>query len=227
MGGLWEKYKELPKWAQIGIPIVLVGIVVVIWAPWKKSTTTTTSGLVMTGSSGISQSSGLSAGNASTMITSTNYITATNHVTKTSNVTKTSHMTKTSLISKILNITHTSNVTKTNYITKTSIASVPAVASKLTGGSGIQQSFGQQQLSNLSGVITPTASTGHAVARNTVIPSGVAYHMVNGKRVIIGTSGDPFSGYTSAQIQAKEHVSQAQANSRVALLQSIFPTQRG
>ena len=74
-------------------------------------------------------------------------------------------------------------------------------------------------MNNLAGVIQPTYSTGKTVSSRAVIPSGVAYHYVNGQRVIEGQSANvPVSN---------TNVSQSVANARMALLQKMFPTHRG
>ena len=33
---MFEWYKRLPVWAQIAIPLSLIGVIVIIWAPWSK-----------------------------------------------------------------------------------------------------------------------------------------------------------------------------------------------
>ena len=34
---MWDWYTRLPTWAQIAIPLGLVGVILLIWAPWKAS----------------------------------------------------------------------------------------------------------------------------------------------------------------------------------------------
>lgn len=34
---MWDWYTRLPTWAQIAIPLGLVGVIILIWAPWKTS----------------------------------------------------------------------------------------------------------------------------------------------------------------------------------------------
>ena len=41
---MWEWYSNLPTWAKIAIPVALVGIIVVIWQPWKSSSSAGASG---------------------------------------------------------------------------------------------------------------------------------------------------------------------------------------
>ena len=41
---MWEWYSNLPTWAKIAIPVALVGIIVVIWQPWKASSSSGSSG---------------------------------------------------------------------------------------------------------------------------------------------------------------------------------------
>ena len=48
MDSVIDTWNSLPTWAKIAIPLTLIGVIVVIWAPWSKKgggTTTLPSGL--------------------------------------------------------------------------------------------------------------------------------------------------------------------------------------
>ena len=51
---MFEWYTKLPPWAKIAIPLAVVGVIVLIWAPWSKSSA---SGSVPTGTSPVTGSS--------------------------------------------------------------------------------------------------------------------------------------------------------------------------
>ena len=56
---MFEWYTRLPTWAKIAIPLAAVGVIVLIWAPWSKSSA---SGSVPTGTSPVTGSSPVSIG---------------------------------------------------------------------------------------------------------------------------------------------------------------------
>lgn len=56
---MFEWYTKLPPWAKIAIPLAVVGVIVLIWAPWSKSSAT---GSVPTGTSPVTGSSPVSVG---------------------------------------------------------------------------------------------------------------------------------------------------------------------
>lgn len=42
MNDLVQTWDNLPTWAKIAIPVVAIAVIVIIWAPWRKNTNSTT-----------------------------------------------------------------------------------------------------------------------------------------------------------------------------------------
>jgi hypothetical protein len=80
MGDLMAQFKRLPKWAQIGLPLVLVGVVIYVYEKNKSSSTTGTLSEAATGTAATDQTaSGTAAGETIENTYNTTYQTINNN----------------------------------------------------------------------------------------------------------------------------------------------------
>jgi hypothetical protein len=72
MEGLQEFWDNLPTWAKVAIPLTFVGIIVLIWAPWKNTSSSSQSGILeVNTSNGTSIPNGTAIVNATSTVSNT------------------------------------------------------------------------------------------------------------------------------------------------------------
>ena len=201
---MFEWFEKLPLWAKIAIPVVAIGIIVLIWSPWKKSSSASSSSTSAATTTSATTTATGAVPAAANVVNVTSYQNRTITSIVTNNVTSVVTRNVTSVVN------HTSVVTRnvTSIVNHTSVVYTPSIAASASSGgvsasvagAASQPSSPTYQVVRPGTAVSVPNSTGKSTVAKTVtvipsgtvlgsanvgggVPSGVSYRIIDGKKV--------------------------------------------
>ena len=205
---MFEWFEKLPLWAKIAIPVVAIGIIVLIWSPWKKSSSASSSSTSAATTTSATTTATGAVPAAANVVNVTSYQNRTITSIVTNNVTSVVTRNVTSVVNHTSVVTK--NVTKnvTSIVNHTSVVYVHNIASSASSGgvsaamagAASQPSAPTYQIVRPDTAVSVPNSTGKSSITKTLtvikkgtdlgsanvgggVPSGVAYRIIDGKKV--------------------------------------------
>ncbi len=209
---MFEWFEKLPLWAKIAIPVVAIGIIVLIWSPWKKSSSASSSSTSAATTTSATTTATGAVPAAANVVNVTSYQNRTITSIVTNNVTSVVTRNVTSVVTRNVTsvVNHTSVVTRnvTSIVNHTSVVYTPSIAASASSGgvsasvagASAQPSAPTYQVVQPGTAISVPNSTGKYTVSKTVtvipsgtvlgsanvgggVPSGVSYRIIDVKKV--------------------------------------------